>query len=187
MDDVLKMLATLAGIASLACIWALAIWTILGRPSPTFGRFGGGHMSAAEKERLLPARYQNGAVVSSAPMEAAELVYDEGGYVAWDQIWGAFCDLAWAGGPPHRATVLRPGDAAGIEANPHAYATVIDELARGLILVTGWQVWKNPEPGRIGLICPDPDAAQWLDQAIAAEKHRRADREGQDSALAGRS
>ncbi len=126
-------------------------------------------LSAAEKRRLLPARYQGGAVVSSAPMGAADLVYDQEGKVAWDQIWGDFCDLAWAGGPPHRATLLQKGNETEIKENELSYKDVIDELARGLIMVTGWPVWKNGPAGNIGLVCPDPDAAEWLYTAISAE------------------
>ena len=39
-------------------------------------------------------------------MRAAGLKYDADGKVAWDEIWGSFCDLAMAGGPPHKGKLL---------------------------------------------------------------------------------
>lgn len=169
MGELLKILETAIGIIAIGGVWALAIWTILGRPNPGFGRRGLDRISPTEKEHLLPARYQGGAPVSSAPMGAADLVYDQDGQVVWDRIWGDFCDLAWAGGPPHRGTLLRAGNEDEVREHPHSYEEVIDELARGLTMVTGWPVWTNCPPGNIGLICPDRDAARWLCTAIAAE------------------
>lgn len=34
---------------------------------------------------------------------------DTDGRVAWNRIWQAFCDLAIAGGPPHKGRLLGPG------------------------------------------------------------------------------
>ena len=47
------------------------------------------------------------------PMQGAGLKYDANGAVAWDQIWGSFCDLAMAGGPPHKGTLLEHGSEDG--------------------------------------------------------------------------
>ena len=57
---------------------------------------------------ILPPRYRQGQLASAAPMGAAPLRYTAEGQVAWDQMWTGFCDLALAGGPRHRDTVLEP-------------------------------------------------------------------------------
>lgn len=117
---------------------------------------------------LLPARYQN-QVPSAAPMGAAGLKYDGAGAVAWDEIWTDFCDLALAGGPPHRGTLLEPGDPERIAAAPDAYENVLQELERGLRMVTGLDVVRPNMPGWIGLVCDSEDMALWLLRAIVVE------------------
>jgi sirohydrochlorin cobaltochelatase len=118
---------------------------------------------------ILPPRYANGSAVSSAPMGAAPLKYDEGGEIAWDEIWTDFCDLALAGGPPHRGDLLLPPDPQEVRERPDEQARVLDELARGLRLITGWPVVREAVPGWIGLACPDAEAAIWLMRAIIVE------------------
>ena len=120
--------------------------------------------------QLLPPRYQDGSLsVSSAPMGAAALQRDDEGRVAWDQMWQGFCELALAGGPPHRGTLLEavPPDAA--QANPARYAEVRAELARGLTMVTGLPVVLDGPVGWIGLRCADEEMAIWLMRAIVVE------------------
>ena len=61
----------------------------------------------AKINALLPPRYQDCyEEVKTVSMGSAALVYGPDGKVAWDQIWTSFCDLAIAGGPPHRGTLL---------------------------------------------------------------------------------
>ena len=117
---------------------------------------------------MLPARYQN-QVPSAAPMGAAGLKYDTDGKAAWGEIWTDFCDLALAGGPPHRGTLLEPGDPQKIEANPEAYETVLQELERGFSMVTGLETKRSAMPGWIGLVCESEDMALWLLRAIVVE------------------
>lgn len=117
---------------------------------------------------LLPPRYQN-QLPSAAPMGAAGLKYDKDGNAAWDEIWTDFCDLALAGGPPHRGTLLEPGDPKKIEANPEAYEDVLQELERGLRMVTGLETIRPEMPGWIGLICDSEDMALWMLRAIVVE------------------
>jgi ABC-type nickel/cobalt efflux system permease component RcnA len=122
----------------------------------------------AELLALLPPRYRDGHTVSNAPMPAAGLVFDPEGGVAWNDIWGNFCDLALAGGPPHRDTVLQP--AAPVDpVTCDAYRDAWNEIARGLELVTGWQTTPFATDGWIGLVCPSIEAARWLTIAITAE------------------
>ena len=62
---------------------------------------------------LLPEEYQDSYEdVQPAPMRSAGLKFDADGKVAWDEIWGSFCDLAMAGGPPHKGALLEPGTGA---------------------------------------------------------------------------
>ncbi|MEM9952461.1 MAG: cation diffusion facilitator family transporter [Chloroflexota bacterium] len=117
---------------------------------------------------LLPPRYQN-QVPSAAPMGAAGLVYDKEGNAAWNEIWTDFCDLALAGGPPHRGTLLEPGDPTLIEANPEAYEKVLDELERGIRMVTGQDVIRPDFPGWIGMVCDSEEMALWILRAIVVE------------------
>ena len=117
---------------------------------------------------LLPPRYQN-TTPSAAPMGAAGLQYAEDGSVAWDAIWTDFCDLALAGGPPHRGTLLEPVSVESIEANPEGYENTLKELERGLRMVTGLEVVRSKTPGWIGLQCDSEEMALWLLRAIVVE------------------
>ncbi|GAB5491854.1 MAG: hypothetical protein Phog2KO_20690 [Phototrophicaceae bacterium] len=117
---------------------------------------------------LLPPRYQ-GQVPSAAPMGAAGLVYDENGNPAWNEIWTDFCDLALAGGPPHRGSLLEPGDPKLIEKNPEAYEKVLQELERGIRMVTDQETIRPEFGGWIGMVCDSEDMALWLLRAIVVE------------------
>lgn len=117
---------------------------------------------------MLPPRYQN-QVPSAAPMGAAGLKFDTDGSVAWNDIWTDFCDLALAGGPPHRGTLLEPADPAQIEANPEAYEQVLRELERGIRAVTGLETVRSSNPGWLGMVCDSEEMALWLLRAIIVE------------------
>ncbi|MGH2550791.1 MAG: nickel/cobalt transporter, partial [Thermomicrobiales bacterium] len=119
-------------------------------------------------QTMLPPRYRDGHAVSNAPMPAADLVYEPDGSVAWNDIWGNFCDLALAGGPPHRSTVLQPEPTVSDE-DESAYHDAFNEIERGLQMVTNWTTTRAAPDGWIGLICPTEDAAIWLTTAITAE------------------
>ena len=118
---------------------------------------------------ILPPRYAKGAAVSSAPMGAADLKYDAEGHVAWDTMWTDFCDLALAGGPPHRGTLLEPASPQQVAADPAGYARVVSEIERGLRLITGLDVVTDAVPGWLGLRCTDEAMALWLLRAIVVE------------------
>ena len=117
----------------------------------------------------LPPRYRNGKVVSAAPMGTAPMRYTEEGQVAWNEIWTDFCDLALAGGPPHRDTVLQPAASVAVLAAPEQYARVVAEIERGFRLVTGRPVVRSTTPGWVGLQCADEATARWLVRAITVE------------------
>jgi sirohydrochlorin cobaltochelatase len=142
------------------------------RPIRTHSHGAGGthaHAIARVDSALLPPRYQGNAEVSAAPMGAADLIFDADGNVAWDEIWGDFCDLALAGGPPHRGTLLEPVAPEHIAANPAAYQRVLHELARGIRLITGLPVLPHLYAGWIGIQCTDEAMALWLLRAIVVE------------------
>ncbi|MGB9753008.1 sirohydrochlorin chelatase [Roseiflexus castenholzii] len=133
------------------------------------------HHDAPALDTILPPRYRNGKPVSAAPMSAAPLVYDDEGRVAWDRVWSGddpnnpFCELALAGGPPHRGTLLEPVSPEAVAADPEGYAHVVAELARGLRMVTGLPVVTGNTSGWVGLVCESEAMALWLLRAIAVE------------------
>src|SRR5262245_50875371 len=86
---------------------------------------------------MLPEEYQDSyETLEPVPMRSAGLKYDADGRVAWDEIWGSFCDLAMAGGPPHKGSLLEPASPADVFAQPERYAEVVEEICRGIILAT---------------------------------------------------
>jgi hypothetical protein len=126
--------------------------------------------SQRETGSFLPPRYQDpGVQVSAVPMGAAALAYDTDGNVAWDEMWTGYCELALAGGPPHRGTLLEPVSPDAIAAKPAEYEQVLRELERGLWLVTGLETRRSETPGWIGLVCESEEMALWLLRAIVVE------------------
>lgn len=117
---------------------------------------------------ILPPRYQD-KTPSAAPMGAVGLKFSEDGSVAWDEIWTDFCDLALAGGPPHRGKLLEPVSVESIQSNPEGYENTLKEIERGLRMVTGLEVIRSNTVGWIGLQCDSEDMALWLLRAIVIE------------------
>jgi sirohydrochlorin cobaltochelatase len=119
---------------------------------------------------MLPEEYQDSyEEVQPVPMRSAGLKYGADGKVAWDEIWGSFCDLAMAGGPPHKGTLLEAGTRTAIEAQPERYAEVTDEIRRGVELVTELPAELAPIPGWIRVTCLNETMARWLLRAIVME------------------
>ena len=124
----------------------------------------------AKINALLPPRYQNCYdAVSPASMGSASLVYGPDGKVAWDQIWTSFCELALAGGPPHRGTLLEPFTAEEVFAASQPYQDVVAEIARGIWMVTGLPVLPHVAPGWVGIRCLGENMASWLVRALVVE------------------
>lgn len=118
---------------------------------------------------MIPSSYNDAYDdVVSVSMSSAPLKYGKDGQVAWNEIWGSFCDLAMAGGPPHRGTLLEPGSETDIAAAPDEYDRVVTEICRGLTLVTGLPV-RHSSPGWVGVECRSPGMAAWLVRAIVME------------------
>lgn len=119
---------------------------------------------------LLPEGYQNRYEdLQPAPMGSAGVRYGEDGKVAWDQMWGSFCDLAMAGGPPHKGRLLEPGRPQEIEADRAGYAAVVAEICRGIGTVTDLAPVESPTPGWIVMECGTVSMAGWLLRAITIE------------------
>lgn len=133
------------------------------RPAPVVA-------NAPKALSILPPRYQGPNVkVSAAPMGAAALQYDANGNVAWDEIWGGFCELALAGGAPHRGTLLEPVHEEAIAADPEGYERVLSEIERGIRMVTDLLPVRSATPGWIGMECHNEEMALWLLRAIVVE------------------
>lgn len=124
----------------------------------------------ARIRELLPETYQDRyETVRPASMGSAALKYDGEGRVAWDQMWGSFCDLALAGGPPHRGRLLEPPRQGEVDAHPLEYEGVVDELCRGLALTTELYVEPSPARGWVRLTCASEGMAQWMLRAVVIE------------------
>jgi len=125
---------------------------------------------ADRQSELLPDEYK-GKLDSVRPtsMGSAPIVYDDQGLVPWDRIWTSFCDLAMAGGPPHRGSLLCnvPID----EITPHMadYQKVVAELRRGIQLATGLPTCESDCLGWVGVQCHSENMASWMLRAIIVE------------------
>ncbi len=131
--------------------------------------FASGQCAPSQLSDLLPARYLDGRTVSAAPMGSTPMRYDTQGQVAWDEMWTGFCELALAGGPPHRGTLLEPASPEQIRADLPNYERVVNELERGLHLVTGLPIVRTAQTGWIGVQCANEQMALWLLRAILVE------------------
>src|SRR6187455_1055077 len=88
---------------------------------------------------ILPEDYHDSYEEDVQPvsMGSAGLRFDPNGKVAWNEMWDTFCDLAMAGGPPHKGRLLEPAEPADIETNPEPHAAVVHEICRGIAMTTG--------------------------------------------------
>jgi hypothetical protein len=124
----------------------------------------------ARLKTLLPEEYRDSyEEMQPKPMGSAPLKYDAEGQVAWDEIWGSFCDLAMAGGPPHKGTLLEPGKDAAIDAEYGRYDSTAEEICRGIRMVTGLRSYLSPTPGWVCVTCLGDAMAGWLHRAIVME------------------
>jgi sirohydrochlorin cobaltochelatase len=124
----------------------------------------------ARLRTLLPVEYRDSyESVQPRAMRSAGLKYDADGQVAWDQIWGSFCDLAMAGGPPHKGALLEPGGESEIEPQFGRYDAVVAEICRGIGLATGLRAYASPTVGWVCVTCGDEAMAGWLVRAITME------------------
>ena len=119
---------------------------------------------------LLPETYQDSyESLEPKPMRSAGLKYGPDGKVAWDEIWGSFCDLAMAGGPPHKGRLLEPGSREAIDAAPARYEEVVDEICRGITLASELPAQASTRAGWVSVDCYSETMASWLLRAIVME------------------
>ncbi len=119
---------------------------------------------------VLPEQYQESREdVRPTPMGSAALKFDASGRVAWNEIWATFCDLAMAGGPPHKGSLLEPGEQAAIDAAFVRYDEVAEEIARGIRMVTGLRAYPSAAVGWVSVTCSGDSMADWLARAITME------------------
>ena len=118
---------------------------------------------------LLPEQYQETyEQLQPVPMRSAGLKLDAEGQVAWDEIWQSFCDLALAGGPPHKGAWLAPATAAEIAASPEQYDVVAAEICRGIWMAADLPAHAD-RSGWIRVHCHSATMAGWLLRAIVME------------------
>jgi hypothetical protein len=119
---------------------------------------------------LLPEDYQDTYQdVQPVSMGSAGLKFAPDGQVAWNEMWATFCDLAMAGGPPHKGALLEPASRATVAAAPDRYDGVVEEICRGVTLVTDLGAYPAPVPGWIHVDCFSEAMAGWLLRAIVME------------------
>lgn len=119
---------------------------------------------------ILPEQYQDSdEEVQPVSMGSAAIKYGTDGKVAWDDMWDSFCDLAMAGGPPHKGKLLEPATRAAIEAEPKRYRQAVAEIMRGIRLVTDLAVDVSPNKGWVRVVCNSKVMASWLLRAIVME------------------
>ena len=123
-----------------------------------------------ELQLHLPSEYaQRLDEVSPRSMGSAKISPDESGRVPWDTIWTSFCDLAMAGGPPHRGKLLEPVSPEEIQKSPNEYASVVAEIRRGIELASGLTTCDSPYSGWVCVQCDSDQMAAWLMRAILVE------------------
>ena len=121
-------------------------------------------------DSMLPTEYRGRLEeVSAQSMGSASIDSDHFGVVAWDAIWTSFCDLAIAGGPPHRGHLLEAVAAEEVKKNLSAYESVVREIRRGIEMVTGLTTTNAATLGWVGVECDDEAMAVWLLRAIIVE------------------
>src|SRR5258707_916122 len=104
---------------------------------------------------ILPEDYHDSYEdeVQPVSMGSAGLRFDAKGKVAWNEMWDTFCDLAMAGGPPHKGRLLEPASPAVVEAEPDRYVEVVEEICRGIKMVTGFDAESAPTLGWVRVTC----------------------------------
>jgi hypothetical protein len=119
---------------------------------------------------LLPPRYQHCyECVQPGSMGSAGLKYTPEGRVAWGEIWTSFCDLALAGGPPHRGRLLEPVWPETVADQPERHRAVVDELDRAIRLAADREPVVGYALGWVGVSCSTCEEASWLQAAVVAE------------------
>jgi hypothetical protein len=119
---------------------------------------------------ILPEEYQDSYEdVAPVSMGSAALKYGPDGKVAWHDTWDSFCDLAMAGGPPHKGKLLTAASQMEIDSEPERYRQVVDEICRGIEMVVFLGAEQSVVPGWVCVDCESVVTAGWLARAIVME------------------
>jgi hypothetical protein len=119
---------------------------------------------------ILPEEYQDSYEdVVPVSMGSAALKYGGDGKVAWHDTWDSFCDLAMAGGPPHKGKLLMAACQKEIDAEPERYRQVVVEICRGIEAVVFLAAKPSVVPGWVCVDCESAATAGWLARAIVME------------------
>jgi sirohydrochlorin cobaltochelatase len=119
---------------------------------------------------ILPEEYQDSYEdVAPVSMGSAALKYGRDGKVAWHDTWDSFCDLAMAGGPPHKGKLLMAASEQEIDAEPERYQQVVEEICRGIEMVAFLPAERAATPGWVRVECQTAVTAGWLARAIVME------------------
>jgi hypothetical protein len=124
----------------------------------------------ARLRTVLPEDYRDSyEALEPVPMKSAGLKFGADGKVAWNEIWGSFCNLAMAGGPPHKGRLLEPGTVEQVAAQSDQYREVVDEICRGVTMATELTCYGTEKPGWIRVKCYSESMTGWLLRAITME------------------
>ena len=118
---------------------------------------------------LLPLEYRGRTDEVRTESMGSAGIHLEDGRVPWDKIWTSFCDLGLAGGPPHRGKLLEPVDQVQFENHEEEYRIVVEEIRRGISLVSNLETIESESPGWVGVVCENESMAAWMLRAIIAE------------------
>ena len=119
---------------------------------------------------MLPGTYGDRyGEVQPVSMGSAALRFGHDGKVAWNEMWGSFCDLAMAGGPPHKGILLEPATGSEIAAAPDRHDAVVSEICRGVAMVTELEAQPSSNPGWVRVECLTRTMAGWLLRSITME------------------
>ena len=101
-------------------------------------------------------------------MGSAALQFDRDGRVAWDLMWGSFVISRWPAAL-RKGMLLEPATPATIAEQPDRYATVVEEICRGIGLAADLYASPSTTPGWVRVFCRDDTMAGWLLRAIVME------------------
>jgi sirohydrochlorin cobaltochelatase len=121
-------------------------------------------------ETMLPEEYRDRYDdVLPVSMGSAGVRFGDDGKVAWNEMWGSFCDLAMAGGPPHKGRLLESASPREVAAAPVSYESVVSEICRGITMVTELDATRSSDAGWVRVECLTHSMASWLMRAITIE------------------
>ena len=119
---------------------------------------------------ILPEEYQDAYEdVQPVSMGSAGLKYGADGKVAWNEIWAKLLRPRDGGRSAAQGHAARAGVARGHRRAARSIRQVVEEICRGVSLVTGLAAQASPIPGWVRVTCLSDAMAGWLLRAIVME------------------